>query len=196
MAALMRWVQMWLPRLLVAYRGYCLKYVDDAGLAPKRTPNARAALNVELKAKRITTAPPPIGIWVVGYLDLRAGQWQNYDHVFLMKYKGNGKYEIRDSESESGFRSRYTSIGSILAWFNNYNPKYVGWSYMTDGRKWAKPVVVSTPKPKKVYYTVVKGDTLSGIAAKKKTTLAKLDKLNPQIKNLNQINIGQRIRIK
>jgi GH24 family phage-related lysozyme (muramidase) len=62
-----------------------------------------------------------------------------------------------------------------------------------------KPVPKPKPKPKqtvKVYHTVVKGETLSGIAAKFKTTVAKLDALNPQITNLNLIHPGQKIRVK
>lgn len=51
------------------------------------------------------------------------------------------------------------------------------------------------PSTKK-YYTVKKGDTMTGIAKKYKTTLAKLDKLNPGIKNLNEIDIGQKVRVK
>lgn len=48
---------------------------------------------------------------------------------------------------------------------------------------------------KKVYYTVKKGDTLSEIAVKYKTTVDKLVKLNG-IKNPNLINVGQKIRVK
>jgi len=50
--------------------------------------------------------------------------------------------------------------------------------------------------PSEKFYTVKPGDTLSGIAAKNKTTVSKLMKLNPHIKNKNVINVGQRIRIK
>lgn len=51
------------------------------------------------------------------------------------------------------------------------------------------------PKPKVEYYTVKKGDTLSAIAVKYKTTVANLVKLN-KIKNPNLIYAGQKIRIK
>lgn len=46
-----------------------------------------------------------------------------------------------------------------------------------------------------VYYTVAKGDTLTGIAKKYKTSLKKLKALN-NIKNANLIIVGQRIRVK
>jgi len=46
------------------------------------------------------------------------------------------------------------------------------------------------------YYTVVKGDTMTKIAIKFNTTLAALKKLNPQIKNVSLIYVGQKIRVK
>ncbi|AWO74987.1 N-acetylmuramoyl-L-alanine amidase [Geobacillus thermoleovorans] len=54
---------------------------------------------------------------------------------------------------------------------------------------------MSPPKANVSYYTVKPGDTLSGIAAKNKTTVATLQKLN-NIKNPNIIRVGQKIRIK
>jgi LysM repeat protein len=47
-----------------------------------------------------------------------------------------------------------------------------------------------------VSYTVVRGDTLGGIAAKHHITLAAILKLNPSIKNPNVISVGQKIRVK
>lgn len=51
------------------------------------------------------------------------------------------------------------------------------------------------PTSSKVYYTVKKGDTLSGIAAKYKTTWQNLQKMNG-IKNPNVIKPGQKLRVK
>ena len=45
------------------------------------------------------------------------------------------------------------------------------------------------------YYTVKKGDTLSGIAKKYNTTVSKLAELN-NIKNINKIYVGQTLRVK
>lgn len=143
----MAYRQKYNPRVTIgASRGWCLKYIDDAGSAPKRTPNAATALRNERNAKRLKTSTPPVGLWVVGFLDLRSGSFAADDHVFFMKYKGNGKYEIRDSETQAGARSVYNSIGSITSWFGNYSPKYVGWSTHCDGRQYVEEY---TPKPSK-----------------------------------------------
>ena len=53
---------------------------------------------------------------------------------------------------------------------------------------------LSTTK-KTVTYTVKRGDTLSAIAKRYKTTVAKLAKDNG-IKNANLIYVGQKIKIK
>ena len=45
------------------------------------------------------------------------------------------------------------------------------------------------------YHIVKKGDTLSGIAAKYGTTVNNLVNLNPQIKNINLIYVGDVIRL-
>lgn len=47
----------------------------------------------------------------------------------------------------------------------------------------------------KTYYTVKKGDTLSGIAKKYGTTVAQLAKWN-NIQNVNIIRVGQKLRVK
>lgn len=44
-------------------------------------------------------------------------------------------------------------------------------------------------------YTVKRGDTLSGIAARKHVSLAALEKANPQVKNPNTINVGQKLNV-
>lgn len=44
--------------------------------------------------------------------------------------------------------------------------------------------------------SVVKGDTLWGIAKQYKTTVEKLLQLNPQIKNPNLIRVGQEVRVR
>jgi LysM repeat protein len=50
-------------------------------------------------------------------------------------------------------------------------------------------------KDTKEYYTVKKGDTLSGIAKKYKTTVKQLADCN-NIKDVNKISVGQKLRVK
>ena len=54
----------------------------------------------------------------------------------------------------------------------------------------------TTTPAKKEYYKVKKGDTLTAIAKKYKTTVKALAKLNPDIKNINVIYVGQKVRVK
>ena len=72
---------------------------------------------------------------------------------------------------------------------------YVGWSEDINGVRVCAPVAVPPPKPSTVYYTVVRGDTLSGIARKYGTTWQYLQQLNG-IKNPNVISVGQKLRVK
>jgi LysM repeat protein len=51
------------------------------------------------------------------------------------------------------------------------------------------------PLPTPFVYTVVRDDTLSGIAARYGLTVPELMKANPQIKNENKLGIGDRLTI-
>lgn len=55
-------------------------------------------------------------------------------------------------------------------------------------------VVSQAPAPE--YYIVKKGDTLSKIGVVCGVRLSKIKELNPQIKDLNKIYVGQKVRIK
>ncbi|MGQ7864068.1 glucosaminidase domain-containing protein [Bacillus sp. WC2502] len=61
--------------------------------------------------------------------------------------------------------------------------------------KVSKPVKAPA-KVKATYYTVKAGDILGRIAINNKTSVSKLVKLNPSIKNANLIYAGQKIRVK
>lgn len=61
-----------------------------------------------------------------------------------------------------------------------------------DFEKW----LAANPEPKPVYYIVRSGDTMTAIAKKHGLTLTKIKALNPQIKDINKISIGQRVRVK
>lgn len=55
--------------------------------------------------------------------------------------------------------------------------------------------VKTIPKEIKIYHEVAKGETLSGIASHFKTTVSQLAKWN-NIKNINIISVGQKLRVK
>lgn len=63
-----------------------------------------------------------------------------------------------------------------------------------EDKKKTEPKKTEPKKDKTVYYTVKKGDTLTAIAAKYKTTVAKLVKAN-NIKNPDLIYAGQKLKI-
>lgn len=64
--------------------------------------------------------------------------------------------------------------------------------------KWIDYGEVSTPAnvSRETYHTVVKGDTFNRIAKKYNMTVNELSILNPQIKNINLIYVGQKVRVK
>ena len=64
------------------------------------------------------------------------------------------------------------------------------------GARYVEVQALVEEKLKKQYYGVRRGDTLYKIAKQHGTTVANLAKLNPQIKNLNMIYPGQKIRVK
>lgn len=63
-------------------------------------------------------------------------------------------------------------------------------------RKAEKSLFLKVAEIPKVYYTVIKGDTVSEIAQKKGLTIAKIKSLNPLVKDVNKIYVGQKLRIK
>ncbi|MCH4034596.1 MAG: LysM peptidoglycan-binding domain-containing protein [Lachnospiraceae bacterium] len=52
-------------------------------------------------------------------------------------------------------------------------------------------------RPQAVYYTIQRGDTLSGIARRYGTSVSAIQKLNASlIRNVNRIQAGWKIRVK
>lgn len=138
-------IQSYTPNLNVAAtRGWCLKYIDDAGNAPTRRASAQLAYQAEKNAKRIRNNQSfPVGVWVVGFFSLNRGSLAGLGHVVFIKRHSNGRIEIRDTETRTGARAVYTSIQQCLNWMAIYSPKYLGWSTHCDGRQYAK----AKPKP-------------------------------------------------
>lgn len=100
---------------------------------------------------------------------------------------------------------QYTSSGKVSGISGNVDMDicYVDYpaKIKAAGLNGFKKTISSTTKPsasaakKTVTYTVKRGDTLSAIAKRYKTTVAKLVK-NNGIKNVNVIYVGQKIKIK
>lgn len=106
---------------------------------------------------------------------------------------GYGHVSIVISSSKSGFWSIDQNWNGkyIHKVFHRYDKNFYGWlTYKTD------KAPAPAPSAQKVVYTVRKGDFLSRIAGKYHTTLSKILKLNPSIKNPNLIYPSQKIRVK
>jgi len=104
------------------------------------------------------------------------GMWQYTDSLRLKGHSGNVDGNIA-----------YVDYPSII--------KKEG----LNGFKKVEIPVESEKKPIKemsTYHKVVKGDNLTKIAKKHKTTVSAILKLNPNIKNANLIVVGQKIRVK
>lgn len=135
------------PNLNVAaVRGWCLKYIDDGVSAPLRQTTAQKAYEVEKANGNIRTSTFPVGVWVPIFFSLNSGAYSGLGHVAWLKNFGD-RVEIRDTEVRTGARSVYTSIDQVLAWFGNFSPKYLGWSYWVDGVQIAEDYTPAQPAP-------------------------------------------------
>lgn len=90
------------------------------------------------------------------------------------------------------------SVSNIKSW-NNLNSDliYPGQKLILNaGGSSSQPAPAPVPsQPTSITYTIKAGDSLSIIAREHQTTLAKLLKLNPSIKDVNRIYIGQKINV-
>ncbi len=142
---------------VVAYRGWCLKYVDDGVSAPSRQPTAQASWNTNPDKRQ---GDPPVGVWVPIFLSLTKGQYAGLGHVAWAYNHGNGWIEIHDSETRPGARAVYRNIAEVITWFRAYSPQYLGWSLSVDGKKVAEeftppPTENGLPIPRKGTATVI-----------------------------------------
>ena len=78
-----------------------------------------------------------------------------------------------------------------LAKLVSLNPQIKDINKISVGQK-----IYLSSDAKEEFYIVQKGDTFSGIARKFNMSLNKLSGLNPDIKNINLIHVGDKIRIK
>lgn len=99
-------------------------------------------------------------------------------------------YVVKRGDTLGEIAKKYGTSVAKLAKLNgikNVNRIYVGEKIVVSG-------TVKATNPKK-YYTVKSGDTVSEIAAKYSTTIAKIKALN-KLANVNRIYAGQKLRVK
>lgn len=101
-------------------------------------------------------------------------------------------YVVKAGDTLSSIAARYHTTYQQIAKINGIsNPNLIRVGQTLKISSGAAPAASAAQ-----YYTIVRGDTLSGVARKYNTNVAQLCRLNPTIKNPNLIRIGQRIRIK
>lgn len=106
---------------------------------------------------------------------------KHYSHVGIVK-------ETKSSSIVSIEGNTTSSVRKNCVAQKTRNKKYVAGVVLL-------PYVEEKPKDTKVYYIVKKGDTLTKIAKKYKTTVKQLASWN-KIKNVNLIKVGQKLRVK
>lgn len=94
-------------------------------------------------------------------------------------------------ESSPSFQDgcQYTNLGNLGYKTGNYRT-WTKWGHLP----WVE-YETKTEIPKEMYYTVVKGDIFGRIAQRFSMTTKELAALNPQIKDINKIYPGQKIKI-
>ena len=111
-------------------------------------------------------------------------------------YIGNGKaIECTNQWSDNVQITAVLNIGKITGlngrkWTAHGKLKYIDYNASVPTPQ--KPDTQTETSDKSVYY-VKKGDTLSAIAKAHNMSLAKLVSYNPQIRDINRINIGDKI---
>ena len=163
------------------YKGLCLVFVRTCYGINAMYPSAAAAWkNASDKHATKDLADVPTGAPV--FFSVPSNP---YDHVAI--YLGGGN-----------FRTNYSARGTVIT-ARLGDPVFrtmtmLGWAGDLNG---VKLKFENAPKPAATKsVTIKKGDNLYTIASKNGTTLAKLLKMNPSIKNANLIYPGQKVRVK
>ena len=132
------------------------------------------------------------GYWNTNYTKAKTGDlviynWQptkkgHYSHVGMVeKVSGNNLISIEGNTTNALGKKNCVAK-------KTRNKKYIAGIVLL-------PYKEETPKNTKKYYVVKKGDTLTSIAKKYKTSVKQLAKWN-NIKNVNIIKVGQKLRVK
>jgi len=100
------------------------------------------------------------------------------------------KHKIKRGESLWSIAIKYGSTITAICEVNKLNRN----KPIRIGKTITVPIGQYKSQPKKIYYTIKRGDTLSGIAVKNKTSVSKIKKWN-NIKDANKIKPGQKLVI-
>lgn len=128
---------------------------------------------------------------------------EGHDHIGMVTSVGTSSFTVTEGNSGYPAQVRKTSRRVDQRYIRGYiTPNYKDIAKKLTPAKPVqekpveKPIEKPVEKPKESYttYTVVKGDTLSGIAKKFGTTVAKLKTLN-KIENANLIRVGQVLKV-
>ncbi len=104
---------------------------------------------------------------------------------------GASRYTVRAGDTLGGIAaSRGTTVDALL----QANPGIRNRNLIHPGQSLAMPGAAAPP-PETLSYTVRRGDTLGGIAARNGTTVGQLMQANPAIRDSNLIHPGQTLRI-
>jgi LysM repeat protein len=164
---------------VVGESGECLVYVREIFGVAAKYPTATAAWeNAEFKHEG--DQPPT---------DVSVPVWFSYNspdgHVAV---SSGGKIYSTSAQGDKVF----SSVQELVDWMHE-DFTYLGWSEDVDGVRVVQPA--PTPAPAPETYTVVEGDTLSGIAEKFGLTLQEIEAKNPQIKDFNLIHPGEVVNV-
>lgn len=175
----------WAKKQTTGYAGLCLVFVRSAyGIGAKYPSAADAWAHASKRHVTSSLAGVPIGAPV--YFHTPATP---YGHVaiYLGGRQFRTNYSAKGTVVTATLGAGALAGMTVLGWAEDINGVTI------PGLSPAKSKTTATGSA--VYYTIKRGDTLSGIAVKYRTSVAKLAALN-HIPNPDRIAAGTRIRVK
>ena len=118
----------------------------------------------------------------------KPSRWVQYDAPQEEPKPSQSVYYVKKGDTLSSIAK---ANGMSLAKIVSLNPQIKDINKISVGQK-----IYLSSDTKEEFYIVQKGDTFSGIARKFNMSLNKLSGLNPDIKNINLIHVGDKIRVK
>ena len=149
----------------VVYTSNGLKDVNDQGLWDMSKEQSKDFKNIKVGEL----------LWIKGHVGLYVGDGKTVECT--TNWTGNVQITaVSNIGSIKGLKSRKWTAHGKLPFID----------YVEETPK-------EEPKPTQSVYYVKRGDTLSGIAKANGMSLAKIVSLNPQIKDINKISVGEKI---